>query len=243
VVLNISEAFKKVKLFEPSIYGQNLASNIRFSCFKPPCLSTTDWQALLGSDVNNLKHMRLMYGFTNALIKSSSDISPEQKNILLVTSLFHDWAEAIVGDIPHPMKTSNDDEREKQILMNIFAEFGICEYSDILDVIFNKNCEMAKIWKSIEVSAYLRTGFNAWRRRFLVNEKALPNLEKMSKNLLLFHMKDLLGNTIVFPHVIFFLRLNADIIDEILFSCSEEQTEKYISAKMMWDEFKCKYLV
>lgn len=253
MVLTIKEAFQKVELFEESMYGKKLASDIRFSLFKPESVSNEDWVKLLGADVNNLKHMKLMYGFCKSMLDNSSDIfSEEERNILLVTALFHDWAEAVVGDIPSPIKTEEDEKIEKQILIDIFNKFAVNNYEEILEVIFEKESNLGKVWKSIEVLAYVRTSLIAWRKRYLLDETVLPDLEKMSFKVLFGNFAGLVKTDLVFNHVVNFFKFNKKIISEIfekyeeLNSSNQEKDLEiygyYLSAKESWEEFNDKYL-
>jgi len=236
--------FSKVSQFEKSTYGKSLSGNVRFSSYKPPDFTQQDWEKLLGADVNNLKHMRLMYGFTQALIKESDHLSEEEKTILLKTALTHDWAESVTGDIPRPMKTDGDDEVERKILRNIFAEFGIRESEEILRVMFEKETRLAVIWNSIEIAGYLRTAFNFWQRAKSVDSETGEKFAKTGRGLLCYHLHDLIEDIEIFPHIIYFFKIHSHTIDEIFESETTDENERadLILNKTKWEAFKSIYL-
>lgn len=100
------------RTFEQSEYGKTLAQRTRFDVFKPEWASTELWTDLLGDDVSNLNHMPHTYDLAKrfALYEGLGQVATHN---LLVTAVTHDWGEAIIGDIPLPDKTNNDEQNEK----------------------------------------------------------------------------------------------------------------------------------
>lgn len=92
-----------------------LAQQTRYNPFKPNSVSNEEWKQIFGAHVNNLDHMALSFGITRSFLDHCANPRsnwqgpiPEQAqltntvhNNLLITSVTHDWAESVVGDIPY----------------------------------------------------------------------------------------------------------------------------------------------
>ena len=111
--------------FSATSYGQTLAKNIRYRFFKPPEVSHAEWERLLGPDVNNLEHHWWSERVMRAFLRSHPHFSREEQEILLLTAVTHDWAEAIIGDIPYGQKTNDEEDDELRLIPQIAEEcFG-----------------------------------------------------------------------------------------------------------------------
>ncbi len=111
--------------FSATSYGRTLAENIRWRLFKPPEVSHAEWEQLLGPDVNNLEHHWVSVRVMRAFLRGNTDFSREEQEILLLTAVSHDWAEAIIGDIPYGRKTNDEEEDELRLIPEIALEcFG-----------------------------------------------------------------------------------------------------------------------
>ncbi|MDX9971090.1 MAG: HD domain-containing protein [Candidatus Gracilibacteria bacterium] len=101
--------------------GKILNSQVRYERYKPTTVSNERWIKILGADVNNLNHMRLTYGLTRIFLeKQKGKFSNDEVNILLLTSIIHDIAEAKIGDISYDQKTDSDENEESKIATNLF---------------------------------------------------------------------------------------------------------------------------
>jgi len=111
--------------FTATSYGKTLAANIRYRFFKPPEVTHAEWERLLGPDVNNLEHHWVSVRVMRAFLHGNTDFSREEQEILLLTAVSHDWAEAIIGDIPYGQKTTGEEDEELRLIPHIAEEcFG-----------------------------------------------------------------------------------------------------------------------
>jgi hypothetical protein len=171
------EAVRPLELFtrfKQSDYGQILQSSTRFGRFQGQ-LDQAAWEDLLGADVNNGQHMKLMYGMTrlfvtehNALSDSEHQLSSDEQELLCVAAAIHDQAEAIVGDIPAPHKKGTDHEEEMEILVDLIhsSDFdenvkNVC-LKAVQEVIRDSSTKLGHMWAVIEQIGYMRTGIRDW---------------------------------------------------------------------------------
>src|SRR5690348_9689172 len=98
--------------FAESHYGETLEAKTRFDVFKPDWATTELWCDVLGDDVNNLRHMAHTARIAEAFAQGE-DLSTDTTDLLLKTAATHDWGEAIIGDIPLPDKTDDDEAKEE----------------------------------------------------------------------------------------------------------------------------------
>lgn len=161
--------------FSTTPYGQTLTKNIRYRFFKPPEVTHGEWEDLLGPDVNNLEHHWVVYRTMRALLRSHTNFSLEEQEILLLTAVTHDWAEAIIGDVPYGQKTTGEEDDELRLIPQIADEcFGEALRRPIRQTIeqvlqwkpaLRKTGEGPKLSHAFEVVeqlGFLGTGGRAW---------------------------------------------------------------------------------
>ncbi|MBI2013094.1 MAG: hypothetical protein HYS88_01460, partial [Candidatus Colwellbacteria bacterium] len=96
------------ELFAGSSYGKILRQRVRYGPYKPEELSNEEWVKILGPDVNNLEHLKTTLAITNDFIYRARyphpewqpreiNFSREEKELLCLTAVIHDWGEAVVG--------------------------------------------------------------------------------------------------------------------------------------------------
>ena len=168
--------------------GQILKGEVRFARFKPPQISNEQWQMILGKDVNNFYHMPLTARMVNFFLyycqnppeswpgklSPESDFSQKEGELLVLAGVFHDTAEAIVTDIPSPIKTDDDRKREMIVLREIMPR--ILENTDMAalmphvdeaidEIISTRTTKLGKAFRAIEEIGFLRVALKAWRGR------------------------------------------------------------------------------
>lgn len=161
--------------FAATSYGKTLAANIRYRFFKPPEVSHAEWERLLGPDANNLEHHWVSARVMRAFLRGNTDFSREEQEILLLTAVSHDWAEAIIGDIPYGRKTTGEEDDELRLIPQIAQEcFGEELRSPIRATIeqilqwkptLRKTGEGPKLshaFEAVEQLGFLGTGGRAW---------------------------------------------------------------------------------
>ncbi len=129
VIRDINRTFSETEI------GQRLNENIRWSMFTEGLiLKNGEWQKTLGYDVNNLEHGHLTYGIANRFVvgmeNSDSEIkfSLEEKRLLLLTAIVHDWGEGMTkaGDVNYNRKTKEDEKKELEALADGLKDsFGV----------------------------------------------------------------------------------------------------------------------
>ncbi len=173
-------------IFANSSYGKKLKSEIRFGPYKPQSLTNQEWIKILGRDVNNLYHMpftsRLTIRFLNGCSspyaswnKKLSDLAifnQAEKDALVLAATIHDWAESVIGDIPAPLKTLDQEKEELKVLKGLVVEllgsrskykqFVPTINSAIDNVIENRNSKLGMAFDAIERMGYYKVGLRAW---------------------------------------------------------------------------------
>lgn len=182
----------EIKAFEESEYGNILKGQIRFATFKPTHISNGEWVKLLGIDVHNLRHMCLMQKLCKSFSKHEKTLNNEDLELLEQVALVHDWAEAIIGDIPAPLKTDKDNENEKNYLLSLLIKFQIIQRDKIIKVLFDENDPLHETFSFYEKVGYIRTAFIAWERSKTVTDTPLcENLKKLASSVFQRQIKEI----------------------------------------------------
>lgn len=218
--------------FSQTSYGEKLMENTRFDLFRKD-LSREKWVELLGNDVNNLHHMNLTSKLTNWFVNKNQSLVSElnsndkdrkfvslnqdQKEKLVLAAAIHDWQEAIVGDIPAPLKNQETELREQEILIQIVDEFSKIFQNpeikvlllEIVDqIIFNKNSLEGKIFNLIETIGYVRVALIAWQKKDEINNQDLKeSLFQLSTQVVGRHFNQLQKQSEFYPALEYFLNI------------------------------------
>lgn len=161
--------------FSATSYGKTLAKNIRYRFFKPPEVTHAEWEELLGPDVNNLEHHWWSERVMRAFLRRNADFSPEEQKILLLTAVTHDWAEAVIGDVPYGRKTTGEEDDELRLIPQIAEEcFGeplrqpirqtieeILQWKPVLRKT-GEGPKLAHAFEVVEQLGFVGTGGRAW---------------------------------------------------------------------------------
>ncbi len=218
------------KEFSHSRYGKTLEKNTRFDGFRQEDTSRKEWMKLLGRDVNNLYHLNITRSLTKWFLAKNDSLNQEndnnnchiklnleQKENLILAATIHDWQEAIVGDTPLPLKNQQTEELEKQILLNIIAEFASYlknpHLYEILEkvvenIIFNNDSLEGKIFHLIEVLGYQRIALISWNKKDSVtNPQLKAKLVKLATEVTKKNYLFLTQQSKIFPSIAYFLSL------------------------------------
>lgn len=221
----VETPFLKVdEAFSETIYGQTLKRNVRWEKFKPAHSSNEEWEKLLGSDANNYRHLRHQYGlmrvFLERLVKDGSlELSQNDIEVLLLTPLVHDWAEAVVGDINFEYKTAAHEKKERTILGRQLVEvvphlIGAETRAKILETTFESTTRLGQLFNITEKIGYFRTAINAWKR---VNENPdQTNLDAVVTNVVGHNLGLLIELSKDFGPVDEYLRFHRDTINQVI---------------------------
>lgn len=160
-------------VFAQTEYGAILAENVRYERYKPTDVSNRQWVDLLGQDVNNLEHMRLTAGLVYDFMRSMDQLAPgrlddDDRLLLPVGAVSHDWGEAIVTDITYSHKTPEDEQREKEAFLEIVTGSmeGVSGSELVVraahEVVFDqKRTRRGRMFNAVERVGYMRTALRA----------------------------------------------------------------------------------
>lgn len=191
--------------FAKTVHGEKLAGEVRFDRYMSGGLSNQEWVGLLGADVNNLEHMRLTLGLAQDFVRTMDachpgELSSEDRQLLGVAAVSHDWGEAIVTDITYSKKTPEDERREKEAFLHIVStEMADVPGADLVlraahEVVFDqKGTRLGKMFNIVERVGYMRTALRAHVR---VDTVKSPDIQ----NGLRWLVADVLGNNP--PHLV-----------------------------------------
>lgn len=173
--------------YSGSRYGQEMQTKTRFGVFQPESVGTDLWCEVLGDDVNNLWHM----AHTALLAEqfaSIQDLSTGDTDRLLTVAYTHDWGEAIVGDIPMPDKTDNDEVAERSAYAKIARELigiphSLALTAEVWSVLSHEDEEMGDRFKTIEYLGYCTTALRAHRMGINIATGVYPvDIERADKD-------------------------------------------------------------
>ncbi|OGJ57562.1 hypothetical protein A3H22_00820 [Candidatus Peribacteria bacterium RIFCSPLOWO2_12_FULL_55_15] len=203
--------------FAATSYGKILAKNIRYRFFKPPEVSHAEWELLLGPDVNNLEHHWWSYRVMRAFLRWNSDFSREEQEVLLLTAVTHDWAEAIIGDIPYGQKTTGEEDDELHLIPQIALEcFGEDIAQSVRQTIervlrekphlrsTGEGSKLGHAFEVVEQLGYLGTGGRAWAeatKREGLSTALRGNLQWLGVDIHIHHIPILLRYAETYPAV------------------------------------------
>ncbi len=225
--------------FAGSLYGIRLAQNIRYAPYKPDGVSHQEWERTLGIDVNNLNHLNLSLGMTRSFLANcaSADerwkgrvsteavFTPQEQQLLLLTAVVHDWAEAVVGDIPYHLKTQSDEEREMTILRGLIHEVlgngnssAQCDEiaGGVQSVLTDTRSKLGKAFNAVERVGYVRTGLRAWEQSRIISGHLGKNLENLAFQVVPFHITKLVHYAEIYPAVDSYLSFHQNPITQII---------------------------
>ena len=225
--------------FAESSHGVRLGQNIRYALFKPDGVSNQEWEKTLGIDVNNLHHLNLSLGMTRSflancatpdthwkgIVPTEAVFTAQEQQLLLLTAAVHDWAEAVVGDIPYHDKTQSDEELEMTVLRGLVHEVlgngtRSVQCDEIADgvqsVLTDTTSKLGRAFNAVERVGYVRTGLRAWNQSKVVNGQLGSSLERLARNVIPFHTTKLVDYAEIYPPVDSYLSFHHGSISQII---------------------------
>lgn len=225
--------------FSRTPYGETLKANIRYAPFKPQDMLNSLWEKTLGADVNNLDHLHLSLGMTRVFLSLCANppkiwkrrvpknavFTPDEQRLLLFTAIVHDWAEAVIGDIPAPAKTQSDEALEMLTLRNIMN--GMLEkksrrvereglISDVQKVLTDKTSKTGMAFYAIEGIGYMRTGLRAWQESQQATGELKQNLVSLAKDVVPRQAQKLIRYAVFYPPVYSYLFNQQEPITQVV---------------------------
>jgi hypothetical protein len=236
--------------FTKTHYGNTLRANIRFSEFKPDTMSNDVWKKTLGRDVSNLFHLIVSLENTQyflslsanparkwkSSISSEATFTTEEQTSLLFTSVIHDWAEAIIGDIPLTSKQESDEEKEMRILRQMLHEILGSDNdrktidklaNEVETILTDKSTKLGKAFNAIERIGYLKTAMKAWYVSRTADEILQKKLKHLATRVVAVHSPKLLGYAQTYPAVHAYLTYRQKPISEIFAQNDKRDEELY----------------
>ncbi len=230
-----------VNKFSSTKWGDTLRNQIRYSPHKPKELTPKDWQKILGGDVNNLHHLVVSKGLTESFLKNcatpdkewkgeipdEANFSAREQEMLLLTAIVHDWAEAIVGDITYHAKTENDHVTEmlelkiliRKILNEMLSQESAGEIEKLADqvvsILTNTTSKLGKAFNAIERAGYVRTGIRAYDESKKASDELRTPLRNMACEVVPCNIGILLDYAKIYPAIASFMRHHEKTIGEI----------------------------
>lgn len=242
-------------LFSNSGYGEILNQQVRYGRYKPDEIGNTQWENLLGVDVNNLKHLSLTYGLTRSFldycaspslfwtkeVPFAAQFSETDEQILLLAAVSHDWAEAVVGDKMFDLKTDQEEQTEGKTQEEIMFEFfNPGESLAVMikaagAIIKDKSSKLGQAFNTIERLGYLRTGLRAWQRTKEIttdNAQDLVNhLLWLANNVFLNQIPKLLEYSEIYPPVWLYLSNMKTVISQVFTEIPDNSFSMYDQPK------------
>lgn len=154
---------------------------------------------ILGADVDQTRHMRRTLILTSSFIRQHNQlcqgdntlipIDDEDVVLLELAAITHDWGESICGDPKFELRTEDDTKKEivayEEIFnslfkndIDLFEQIGIEREelrSKLVEIIFNSDSSLGKVFNTIERIGYLLTVSRAHRK--LTEEDTLTDIE------------------------------------------------------------------
>jgi hypothetical protein len=170
-VISDADILATYDAFAATEHGQELAQRGRWQRFNVAGLETSEWENLLGADVNNLRHMHVSYGIARRFLQRYDGPAVDE-SLLKLAAITHDVGECIIGDIPFPDKTDADEAAERAAIqerMDVFFPGITDQTKEALTeafetVVFDKESREGRLFNAIEHTGYLRMALIARRR-------------------------------------------------------------------------------
>lgn len=214
------------QLFAQSQYGRKLEDNIRFAPYKPATISHQRWQQILGDDVNNLYHLKVSFVLTQQFLQEMDNpfFTMDEQQVLLFTALVHDWAEAVIGDIPFHLKTGADEAREMIELKHIMQEVLVEQIEQTLcdelcvsvkEILMQRQTKLGMAFNAIEVWGYMRTGLRAWHASENFSGDLAENLKLLAFDVVTGHSPKLRQYALTYAPLHTFIKQQEKVLTSI----------------------------
>lgn len=241
--------------FSQSSYGKTLAGAVRYERYKPSDVSHKQWEALLGPDVNNLRHLvfthELAIDFIKAQAYSASPFTQPESEKLELAAITHDWGESLVGDVTFEAKTV-EDEMKEEVAMKQIAELIVKPHQSptapqiteaFSMIVLGGDTRLARAFNAIERLGYLTTGLRAWHKSSEVDTDVRDHLHWLANNVLLNQVPTLTRYVDEYPAIGMYLAEQTGLITEVFNHMPAASFNKYGSTDessqvIKWNEAK-----
>lgn len=214
---------KFFEAFKNSPEGKILKNRIRYKKYKPINTSNEKWQNILGIDINTIFHNLTIYHIAQEFTEEPEiSLSEEEKDLLFLSAIIHNWGEARGPEIPCDLKTKEEEKKEierlkeitNQIAIEIFPEKKLYKkcLQVINEIITNKKTKLGRMFWAIEYFAYLETALSAWDQS-LKNPKIKENLQWIVVNTWCENFTQLMEFSKEYPLIKKTLKENINTID------------------------------
>lgn len=217
--------------------GMQLVKQVRYDKLKLPETSTDQWCQLLGADVNNYRHLRLTLGLAKSFLRrvDLENLTVEDLEVLMLTAVTHDWAEAITMDIDYDKKGQNEETAERDLLAGLLHEFIPEDKRSVnpraprvLETLYDRDSKLWLMFNLVEKIGYIRTGINAYRRSHKAEGEQAEKLNFLGKMTVSNHAHFLLEHSERFPALLDFFRGREYLFEEILGAAQPEDFQRFV---------------
>ncbi|MFZ1302177.1 MAG: adenylyltransferase/cytidyltransferase family protein [Candidatus Microsaccharimonas sp.] len=243
-------------IFSQSEYGQSLNGQPRWDMQRPAHVSPAEWIKILGRDTDNLAHMKLSYDITNLFVHyddGSLNINEEEKDILRLAAISHDWGESIDpdtglgGDVNYELKTSTQAEDElimyRKVFDSILGNVDVKTKFIIESTVFKKDTKLGLIFDAVERLGYLRTAKIAFEASRTTDDPILKgNLEWLAAGTLSNQIITLMEYSADYTPVRKYLEFISPFIDDVYGSVDatvfKDHNQPQIEKKNLYNQSK-----
>lgn len=228
--------------FAQSPAGQKLSEAVRFGSFKPETCPRERWIGILGTDVDNLDHMRLSWrlavGFANFCNShgNRNDLAHFSADDILELGLaacVHDWGEGMTkkGDISKLLKTQADEDEEYRILLGNVSKvakdsgLAIEITGAVKTVLLNPDHKLAQAFNVVEKVGYFRTAVRSYEKAHEQQDRNLKfALRHLAGSVAPTWLEFLVDQAEIYPAARAFLVKRRSDIDSLLVEVSDDPT-------------------
>lgn len=244
-------SFAKVHaLFQETDYGNSLEGRSRYHRYRPDYIPDLDWKRLLGNDVDQLRHMPLMYGLTRTFLaecrqnhdptEEDAFFTEEEERLLLLTSITHDWGASTSGDITFDHKSATQETKKQKVLESVFIDLFGDNYAgtayNVMRVMKGEQDKLSPAFDAIERVTRVRTAlaaYNQSRNTDITDPGLEQNLHWLAANVFSNNITQLVEYADTYAPIQTFINQNQEIITEIFGNVDDDvfEMDEYTDAK------------
>jgi len=216
------------KAIDQSHYAEELSKRTRFGRFQLEEVPNDLWERILGYDVNNYKHQKLVDKITCIFLKNCDvELDEFEFALMRVLARTHDLGEYAVGDIALPHKTEGDEIEELKHFQRIFLDIltpvmgpnSVILLYNISLIMKGVNEKLANMFNTIETIGYIRTAITAWEKKNDIPVIELTeNLDSLAREVIKTSLNVLIERIDDYPNISIILQEHNETIQEILYS-------------------------
>lgn len=138
----------------------------------------------------------------------------------------------MVGDIPYPIKTQQNEEEEMRYLgafiVRVLGKSYKAVVPDIQRVLTDKESKLGRAFNAIEKIGYVRTGIRAWQESKRVNGVLGERFIDMGYTVVPRSLADLVAYSEEYHPVLLFLSANRAVISEVVESTGRSKYKEEV---------------